>query len=144
MRGRLWAHTLFLLFEGILVLVFVRTSTLTNSIVVLVFFSVCVQAAEGTSYGIVPYVNPPCTGSIAGIVGAGGNTGAVCFGLCFRNLPDYREAFDIMGGTIIASSVLSIFIFIEGHAGLLWGKDAEEKKEVPTLQVPEPIQEEEA
>eukprot|EP00957_Ditylum_brightwellii_P201953 15327940-Ditylum_brightwellii.AAC.1 len=34
-------------------------------------------AAEGTSYGIVPYVNPPCTGSIAGIVGAGGNTGAV-------------------------------------------------------------------
>lgn len=25
--------------------------------------------------GIVPYVNPPVTGSIAGIVGAGGNTG---------------------------------------------------------------------
>ena len=29
-----------------------------------------VQAAEGSTYGIVPYVNPPVTGSIAGVVGA--------------------------------------------------------------------------
>ena len=118
MRGRLWVHTIFLLIEGILVLVFVRTSSLAGSIVVLVFFSVCVQAAEGTTYGIVPYVNPPCTGSIAGIVGAGGNTGAVCFGLCFRNL-HYTTAFDIMGGAIIGSSILSAFIFIEGQSSIM-------------------------
>jgi len=140
MKGRIWVHTVFLLIEGILVLVFVRTASLAGSIVVLVFFSVCVQAAEGTSYGIVPYVNPPCTGSIAGIVGAGGNTGAVCFGLCFRNLP-YQKAFDIMGGTIIASSILSIFIMIEGHAGMIWGEDAPEEKKVETLQVPEAVEE---
>jgi len=140
MKGRLWVHTIFLLLEGIFVLIFVRTGTLAASIVVLVFFSVCVQAAEGTSYGIVPYVNPPCTGSIAGIVGAGGNTGAVCFGLCFRNLP-YQKAFDIMGGTIIASSVLSLFIIINGHAGMIWGKDAPEEKKVATLQVPEAVEE---
>lgn len=141
MRGRLWVHTIFLLIEGILVLVFVRTDSLPASIVVLVFFSVCVQAAEGTSYGIVPYVNPPCTGSIAGIVGAGGNTGAVCFGLGFRNLP-YTTAFDIMGGTIIASSVLSLFIFIKGHAGLICGKDEEIKEVEGTLKVPDAVEEE--
>lgn len=140
MRGRLWVHTIFLVIEGVLVLVFVRTGSLAGSIVVLVFFSVCVQAAEGTSYGIVPYVNPPCTGSVAGIVGAGGNTGAVCFGLCFRNL-HYTSAFDIMGGTIIASSVLSAFIFIEGCAGLFSGEDTAEEKKVETLQVPEPVEE---
>ena len=140
MKGRLWVHTIFLLIEGILVLVFARSGSLASSIVVLVFFSVCVQAAEGTSYGIVPYVNPPCTGSIAGIVGAGGNTGAVCFGLCFRNLP-YVKAFDIMGGTIIASSVLSFFIFIEGYAGMIYGTDTAEEKKVATLQVPEAVEE---
>lgn len=88
-------------------------------------FSCFVQAAEGSSYGIVPYVNPPVTGSIAGIVGAGGNTGAVCFGLGFRQL-DPKQAFIVMGSCIIASGIFSLGIFIKGHAGLIMGKDSEE------------------
>lgn len=67
-------------------------------------------------------MDPPNTGSIAGIIGAGGNTGAVCFGLGFRQL-DVKDAFYIMGFSIIASSFLSVFIFIPGHAGLICGKD---------------------
>lgn len=41
-----------------MVLIFANTLSLAGSIVVLVCFSVFVQAAEGTSYGIVPYVIP--------------------------------------------------------------------------------------
>ena len=134
MRGRLAIHTLCLAVEGGLVLVFANTPSLAGSIVVMVFFSVFVQAAEGTSYGIVPYIDPPATGSISGIVGAGGNTGAVCFGLGFRNL-DYKDAFIIMGCSIIGSSVLSAFVFIKGHSSLLFGGTDEEPKE--TIEVPE-------
>eukprot|EP00980_Cylindrotheca_fusiformis_P002377 scaffold546_cov115-Cylindrotheca_fusiformis.AAC.6 len=76
MRGRLWTQTILLACEGALVLVFANTGSLTGAIVVMVFFSLFVQAAEGSSYGIVPYVDPPATGAIAGIIGAGGNTGA--------------------------------------------------------------------
>mmetsp|Transcript_17860 Transcript_17860/g.36453 ORF Transcript_17860/g.36453 Transcript_17860/m.36453 type:complete len:123 (-) Transcript_17860:161-529(-) len=112
----------------------------------MVFFSMFVQAAEGSTYGIVPYVNPPATGSIAGIVGAGGNTGAVCFGLGFRQL-ESKPAFYLMGGCIVASGVLSLFICIKGHAGLVTGQDNPEviaayKKTAgaasATIQVPEP------
>merc|ERR1712100_778211 len=77
MKGRLWAQLILLLGEGALVLVFANTSSLGAAIAVMVFFSAFVQAAEGSTYGIVPYVNPPATGSISGIVGAGGNCGAV-------------------------------------------------------------------
>mmetsp|Transcript_1399 Transcript_1399/g.2221 ORF Transcript_1399/g.2221 Transcript_1399/m.2221 type:complete len:474 (-) Transcript_1399:336-1757(-) len=136
MKGRLLVHTVCLFAEGILVLVFANTPNLAGSIVVLVFFSIFVQAAEGTSYGIVPYVNPPCTGSIAGIVGAGGNTGAVAFGMGFRQL-DYKQAFIVMGCTIIASSFLSVFIRIKGHAGLICGQD-DLVIGKGTLSVPEP------
>ncbi|CAB9523857.1 affinity nitrate transporter 2 [Seminavis robusta] len=122
MRGRLIVHTVCLLLEGILVIVFANTGSLGLAIVVMVFFSLFVQAAEGTSYGIVPYVDPPSTGSIAGIVGAGGNTGAVCFGLGFRNL-EYFDAFILMGSVIIISSVLSGAIYIKGHSALFCGKD---------------------
>lgn len=122
MRGRIWIHTLFLLAEGLLVLVFSRTKSLAGAITVMVAFSLCVQAAEGTSYGIVPYIDPPSTGSISGIVGAGGNVGAVLFGLCFRQL-SYASAFDIMGYVIIGSCVLSLFINIKGCSGMFWGED---------------------
>jgi MFS transporter, NNP family, nitrate/nitrite transporter len=86
MRGRLAVHTFALLAEGAMVLVFANSTSLAGSIVILVVFSTFVQMAEGTSYGIVPYVDPPNTGTISGIIGAGGNTGAVLFGLCFRRL----------------------------------------------------------
>mmetsp|Transcript_1295 Transcript_1295/g.2664 ORF Transcript_1295/g.2664 Transcript_1295/m.2664 type:complete len:472 (-) Transcript_1295:235-1650(-) len=140
MRGRLIAQTVCLLCEGVLVLVFAQTNSLGAAITVMVFFSLFVQAAEGTSYGIVPYVDPPATGAISGIVGAGGNTGAVCFGLGFRNL-EYKDAFMLMGFTIIGSSVLSLVIFIKGHAGLVCGSDAP-KEDAQTLAVP--VKEEEA
>ena len=139
MRGRIWTQAILLACEGALVLVFANTGTLGGAIAVMVFFSLFVQAAEGSSYGIVPYVDPPATGSISGIVGAGGNTGAVGFGLGFRQL-EYKDAFLIMGFTIIGSSVLSIFINIKGHSAMLWGSDdpAVAAKEPQTLAVPEP------
>ena len=48
------------------------------AVVTLLFcFSVCVQAAEGLSFGIVPYISRPALGVVSGMVGAGGNGGAV-------------------------------------------------------------------
>merc|ERR1712151_903432 len=137
MRGRLLAQSVLLLGEGIMVLIFANTNTLGIAIFVMVIFSLFVQAAEGSSYGIVPYVDPPSTGSIAGIVGAGGNTGAVCFGLGFRQL-GYEKAFIVMGITIMASAVLSVFINIKGQSRLLCGGATPEAEGGKTLEVPEP------
>lgn len=137
MRGRIWVQTIFLLGEGGLVLAFANSNNLAGAIVIMIFFSLFVQAAEGSSYGIVPYVDPPSTGAIAGIVGAGGNSGAVGFGLGFRQL-EYRDAFIIMGCTILGSSVISPLINIKGHSAMLWGKDVVAEKPAATLAVPEP------
>ena len=137
MRGRIWVQTILLACEGALVLVFANTGTLGGAIVVMVFFSLFVQAAEGSTYGIVPYVDPPATGSISGIVGAGGNSGAVGFGMGFRQL-DYGPAFTIMGVSIVASAFLSVLINIKGHAGLFFGQDDPTPAKTETLAVPEP------
>ena len=133
--------------EGVLIFIFANSNSLAGAIVLMVIFSTVVQAAEGSTYGIVPYVNPPVTGSIAGVVGAGGNVGAVCFGLGFRQM-DTLKAFYLMGGCVLASGILTAFVSIKGHRGLLWGQDSEEviaaykKTGAPaaatTLQVPEP------
>lgn len=118
LRGRLAWQSFVLLIEGCLVIIFAHAGTLAGSIAVLVCFSIFVQAAEGSTYGIVPYIDPPVTGSISGIIGAGGNVGAVAFSLCFRQLAD-KDAFIIMGGMIVCSSILSVFVNIEGHPRLM-------------------------
>ena len=152
MRGRLIWQTFCLLVEGGMVFAFANTDNLGLAIFILVVFSSFVQAAEGSTYGIVPYVNPPVTGSIAGIVGAGGNMGAVCFGLGFRQL-DYLPTFYLMGSVILASGFFSALICIKGHAGMFTGQDSDAviaayKKTggspaETTLQIPEPKAEQE-
>ena len=51
MSGRLWVQTILLALEGSFVLIFANTKSLAGAILVMVFFSVFVQAAEGASYG---------------------------------------------------------------------------------------------
>jgi NNP family nitrate/nitrite transporter-like MFS transporter len=142
MRGRLLTQAVLLFVEGIMVLIFAQTKSLGLAIFILVIFSSTVQAAEGSTYGIVPYVNPIATGSISGIVGAGGNSGAVAFGLCFRQLDKISTAFNIMGFGILGSSVLTFLISIKGHRSLIGGEDSEanmaawQKRGTATLAVP--------
>merc|ERR1711935_191792 len=81
------------------------------------------QAAEGSTYGIVPYIDPLVTGSISGIIGAGGSTGAVAFSLCFRQLAP-KSAFIIMGSIIMSSSLLSAFIHINDQSVLFYNSQA--------------------
>lgn len=133
MRGRILVQMVLLIAEGCCILIFAEMGSLPLSIVMLTVFSIFVQGAEGSTYGIVPYVNRASPGSVAGIVGAGGPTGAVTFGLIFRALPeDAKRAFQIMAGVVLASGVSCSLITIKGHKGLLFGKEVDHTK----LQVP--------
>merc|ERR1712151_1068656 len=74
--GRLWAQFLALFFEAIFLFAF---SNVDNekpwyvALAVLICFSVCVQMAEGTSYGIVPFMIPKQLACVSALVGPGGN-----------------------------------------------------------------------
>lgn len=52
LRGRLWCQVITLFIEGCLVIVFAYTHTMAGSIVVMVVFSIFVQAAEGSTYAM--------------------------------------------------------------------------------------------
>jgi NNP family nitrate/nitrite transporter-like MFS transporter len=136
MPGRLWAQTSLLLGEGVCVLIFASMKSLGGAIIVLIVFSCFVQSAEGTSFGIVPYVDPPHTGSVTGIVGAGGNAGAVGFGLAFRQM-ESKNAFTVMGITVLASSVLPLFMYIDGQDGVFIGRKKRQEEDRSTEVSPE-------
>ena len=73
-----------LLLEGLALMAFSRMEVLDLAIPMMIVFSIFVQMSEGATYGVVPFVNKKALGAVAGIVGAGGNAGAVAAGFLLR------------------------------------------------------------
>lgn len=121
MRGRLIAQWTALVWEAVFLYIFTLMNNLGAAIPMLICFSLGVQAAEGTSYGIVPYICPAATGAVSGIAGAGGNFGAVMWGLIFRFGPsDARHVFRILAAIILGLSCLSPAYVIKGYDSILF------------------------
>lgn len=119
MKGRLWLQAIFLFIEGLLIVGFIHAKNLGVSIFVFTLFSLFAEMLCGTSFGIAPYIEPNAVGSVAGIVGAGGNVGAVGFGLVFRNM-EQRTAFITMAGVVIFSAFTCFFMSIPGYGSILF------------------------
>merc|ERR1712010_293107 len=113
-RGRLWAHFLSLFFEGIFLFIFGCVSNdyqWYHALMALVCFSLFVQMAEGTSYGIVPFMKPDQLAMVSALVGAGGNAGAVFAGFCFykQDWENPLTPFQLHAIYVIFWGILSVF-----------------------------------
>ena len=67
-------------------MLFANSGGLVMAITMMFFFGLCLKMANGATYSIVPFVNPKAVGSVAGIVGAGGNVGAMLIGFLFKSM----------------------------------------------------------
>ncbi len=84
LRGRVRWLFIGLFIEGLALILFSRMTILPVAIGTMVLFSLFVQMSEGATFSVVPFINKKALGSVAGIVGAGGNAGAVAAGFLFR------------------------------------------------------------
>merc|ERR1712072_706349 len=75
--------------------------TLGITMVCIIIFSLFVQMAEGLHFGIVPYVSRPALGVVSGMVGAGGNTGALLSIKYIVGAKNLDEGFIKLGFVII-------------------------------------------
>merc|ERR1712022_7783 len=99
--------------EGIVLIIFSRMNNFGAAIFFMICFSLFVQSAEGTTFAIVPYVDPPNTGAVCGFVGAGGNIGAVCWGFLFLGVGNYSLGFMILGFIVLGIGTLGFAINVE-------------------------------
>ena len=96
-----------LLAEGLALLLFSQMATLFLAVGAMIVFSLFVQMAEGATYSVVPFVDRKILGSVAGIVGAGGNARAVAVGFLFRSASlGYADALLIVGVAVIIAASL--------------------------------------
>lgn len=111
LRGRVIFLFTVLLGEGIMLMVFSQMSVLLLAIGTMIIFSLFVQMSEGATYGIVPFINKKSLGAVAGIVGAGGNAGAVAAGFLFRSESiTTPQALLFLGGMVIIASFATLLV----------------------------------
>jgi MFS transporter, NNP family, nitrate/nitrite transporter len=97
----------FLVMEGLGIVLFANSGTLTLAIVSMLLFALFLKMANGGTYSIVPFVNKEAIGSVAGIVGAGGNIGAMLVGFLFKSKSiTYSQAFYYIGVGVVVVGVL--------------------------------------
>lgn len=111
LRGRTLFMGAVLLLEGLALIAFSRMDVLLLAIPMLIVFSVCVQMSEGATFGVVPFINKKALGAVAGIVGAGGNAGAVAAGFLLRaEGVAMQDALLYFGIIVIAIAPLALFV----------------------------------
>jgi MFS transporter, NNP family, nitrate/nitrite transporter len=118
-----------LLLEGIGLIWFAKSGNIGMAIFMMFFFGLSLKMANGATYSLVPFVSPMAVGSVAGIVGAGGNIGAMLIAFMFKakavsvtkdvvvngvattkTMIDYTAAFSLLGYIILGIGV-AVFIF---------------------------------
>ena len=111
LRGRTLFLGATLLVEGIALAVFSRMDILPLAIGAMLVFSLFVQMSEGATFSVVPFVNQRALGAVAGIVGAGGNAGAVAAGFLFRMESLSTEmALLYLGAVVTVASSLTLVV----------------------------------
>lgn len=111
LKGRVNFLFAVLLLEGLTLLLFSQMGILSLAIVSLVVLALFVQMACGATFGVIPFVNRKALGAVAGIVGAGGNVGAVMAGFLFRSENfDYQSALFVLGLTVVFCSIFALLV----------------------------------
>lgn len=111
LRGRVRFLFLCMLTEGIALVVFSQMHVLQTAVAMLICFSLFVQMSEGATFGVVPFVNRKALGGVAGMVGAGGNAGAVAAGFLFKTESlSYSEGLMVLGFAVIVCSVFAFAV----------------------------------
>jgi NNP family nitrate/nitrite transporter-like MFS transporter len=110
LRGRVTWLFMALFCEGLALMFFSQMTALAFALPALILFSLFVQMSEGATFSVVPFINKKALGAVAGIVGAGGNAGAVAAGFLFKGSLAWPTALLILGGLVTLCSFLAFAV----------------------------------
>ena len=109
-RGRVTLLGLLLLLQAVSLWWFASTMTLSVAIVSMVIFGTFTHMAEGATYSVIPFVNRPALGAVAGVVGAGATVGASGFGFLLRS--ESLTTPDVLTWIAALSAVAALMVFL--------------------------------
>jgi len=110
LKGRATWLFIALFIEGLALMLFSQMAVIWLAIPTLLFFSLFTQMSEGATFSVVPFISKKSLGAVAGVVGAGGNVGAVSAGFLFKGEMSWDTSYFILGALVTLASFLALFI----------------------------------
>ena len=105
--------------EGVGLLLFSQAGTVVLAVTSMLAFGLFTHMACGATYALMPFIDRKALGGVAGIIGAGGNAGAVLAGILNRQVPSQQTCLMVLGGAVLVSAACAIAIrFSTAHKAL--------------------------
>jgi NNP family nitrate/nitrite transporter-like MFS transporter len=110
LQGRVMWLFAVLFCEGLALMFFSQMRLLVLALPALMIFALFVQMSAGATYSVVPFINRKALGVVSGVVGAGGNAGAVAAGFLFKSEIPWPTGLLVLGGTVTLCSMLVLLV----------------------------------
>jgi MFS transporter, NNP family, nitrate/nitrite transporter len=94
--------------EGAGLLWFANADGATFAVIAMLTFGLFTHMACGATYALVPFVDKRALGGVAGIIGAGGNVGAVAAGFLMKGLGNTQQTLGVLGVAVAISALCAL------------------------------------
>ena len=96
--------------EGLGLYWFSQSSTVLFAVIAMLVFGLFTHMACGATYALVPFIDKRALGGVAGIIGAGGNVGAVAAGFLMKGTGDIQQTLAILSGLVMVSALCAVAV----------------------------------
>ena len=91
--------------EGLGLIAFSKADTVPLAICSMLGFGLFTHMACGSTYALVPFIDRKALGGVTGIIGAGGNVGAVAAGFLMKGMGNLPQTLFILGFAVLACAL---------------------------------------
>jgi NNP family nitrate/nitrite transporter-like MFS transporter len=96
--------------EGLGLILFAQMNVVWLAILSMTLFGLFTHMACGATYALVPFIDRKALGGVAGIIGAGGNAGAVVAGFLMKGSASTEQCLLILGSFVTVSALCAIAV----------------------------------
>ncbi len=108
--GRTQLLCVLIFLEGLGLVWFAKMDSVMLAILAMTLFGLFTHMACGATYALVPFIDRKALGGVAGIIGAGGNTGAVAAGFLMKGTASVEQCLVILGSFVMLSAVCAVAV----------------------------------
>lgn len=104
-----WLFAL-ILAEGVGLMAFANAGNAHLAFITMIVFGLFTHMACGATYSLTPFINNKAKGGVSGIIGAGGNVGAVLAGFLMKGSDTTQSGLSTLGLLVTISAVCAIAV----------------------------------
>jgi NNP family nitrate/nitrite transporter-like MFS transporter len=96
--------------EGLGLIWFSHADSVALAVVAMLSFGLFTHMACGATYALVPFIDRKALGGVAGIIGAGGNVGAVAAGFLMKGFGSVQQTLAMLGVLVTVSALCALAV----------------------------------